>query len=35
MANDFQNAIFSAIGTARQDLYTTPSASGKRSMLIG
>ena len=35
MANDFQNAIFSAIGTSRQDLYTTPSASGKRSMLIG
>jgi hypothetical protein len=35
MANDFQNSIASGVGTARTDLYTTPSATGKRSMLIG
>ena len=35
MANDFQNAISNNIGTGRTDLYTTPSAVGKRSMLIG
>ena len=35
MANDFQNAISNNIGTGRTDLYTTPSAAGKRSMLIG
>lgn len=35
MANDFQNSIASGVGTARTDMYTTPSATGKRSMIIG
>ena len=35
MANDFQNSIANNVGTSRTDLYTTPSASGKRSMVIG
>jgi len=35
MANDFQNSIASGVGSSRVDLYTTPSATGKRSMIIG
>ena len=35
MANDFQNSIANNVGTSRTDLYTTPSAAGKRSMIIG
>ena len=35
MANDFQNSIANNVGTSRTDLYTTPSATGKRSMIIG
>ena len=35
MANDFENRIASGVGTARTDMYTTPSAVGKRSMIIG
>ena len=35
MANDFQNSIANNVGTSRTDLYTTPSAPGKRSMVIG
>jgi hypothetical protein len=35
MANDFENRIASGVGTSRVDMYTTPSAVGKRSMLIG
>ena len=34
MANDFQNSIASGVGAARTDLYTAPSATGKRSMII-
>tara|TARA_B100000085_G_C18474371_1_gene484507 strand:- start:56 stop:391 length:336 start_codon:yes stop_codon:yes gene_type:complete len=34
MANDFQNSIASGVGTSRTDLYTAPSATGKRSMII-
>lgn len=35
MANDFQNSISSNVGTSRVDMYTAPSAVGKRSMIIG
>lgn len=35
MANDFENRISSSVGTSRVDMYTTPSAVGKRSMVIG
>lgn len=35
MANDFENRIASNVGTSRVDMYTTPSAVGKRSMIIG
>jgi len=35
MANDFENRISSSVGTSRVDMYSTPSAVGKRSMLIG
>jgi len=35
MANDFENRISSNVGTARTDLYATPGAVGKRSMIIG
>jgi|TARA_R110000822_G_scaffold63911_15_gene157204 hypothetical protein len=35
MANDFENSIAGNVGTGRTDLYTTPNAVGKRSMLIG
>ncbi len=35
MANDFENRISSNVGTSRVDLYATPGAVGKRSMIIG
>ena len=35
MANDFQNSIQSGVGQTRVDMYTAPSAVGKRSMVIG
>lgn len=35
MANDFENRIASNVGTSRVDLYTTPAATGKRSMIVG
>jgi hypothetical protein len=35
MANDFENRISSNVGTVRTDLYATPGAVGKRSMIIG
>jgi len=34
MANDFENRIASGVGTARTDIYSTPAATGKRSMII-
>ena len=35
MANDFKNSISATVGTSRVEMYTTPSLTGTRSMLIG
>lgn len=35
MANDFKNSISATVGTSRVEMYTAPSLTGKRSMLIG